>query len=203
MTALVDWQIAERCHSQAIKPMIEPFVPSSVKTIKTEQGIQKIISYGLSSAGYDIRLSGKDLKVFTDINSQVLDPRNMNPRCYVEPTLLTDEDGLTYVIQPPNSVMLGHTVECFNIPRDIIATCLGKSTYARASVSLIVTPLEPEWEGFLVVEIVNHAKLPVKIYTNQGIGQLMFNLTDDVCDVSYADRGGKYMGQTGTQDAKV
>ncbi len=185
------------------KPMIEPFVKESVKTMETDQGTQRILSYGLSSYGYDIRLAKEDLKVFTNINSAIVDPRKVDPTCYTAPLLRVDEDGLEYVLQPPNSLMLGHTMEWFNIPRDILATCLGKSTYARVGVSLIVTPLEPEWSGNLVVEIVNHTNSPVKIYPGQGIGQLTFHKASSTCLVSYGDRGGKYQGQSGTTDAKV
>lgn len=184
-------------------PMIKPFVGESIKTTITEKGLQKILSYGLSSYGYDIRLAREDLKLFTNLHSTIVDPRNIDPKCYTAPEIRVDEDGLEYVLQPPNSLMLGHTVEWFNIPRDILATCLGKSTYARVGVSLIVTPLEPQWSGQLVVEIVNHTNSPVKIYPNQGIGQLTFNRSAVNCKVSYGDRGGKYQGQSGTTDAKV
>lgn len=185
------------------KPMIKPFVGESIKTTITDKGLQKILSYGLSSYGYDIRLAREDLKLFTNLHSTIVDPRNIDPRCYTAPEIRVDEDGLEYVLQPPNSLMLGHTVEWFDIPRDILATCLGKSTYARVGVSLIVTPLEPQWSGQLVVEIVNHTNSPVKIYPNQGIGQLTFNRATVNCKVSYGDRGGKYQGQSGTTDAKV
>lgn len=185
------------------KPMISPFVADSIKVLETDKGPQRILSYGTSSYGYDMVLSKVDLKIFTNINSTIVDPRNVDPRCYTAPELRTDDDGLLYVIQPPNSIMLGHTREWFNIPRNILATCLGKSTYARVGVSLIVTPLEPEWSGNLVVEIVNHTSSPVKIYPEQGIGQLTFMQAAVVCETSYADRGGKYQSQTGTTDAKV
>ena len=125
------------------KPMIKPFVKDSVKTMVTEHGTQRILSYGLSSYGYDIRLAREELKVFTNLHSAIVDPRKINPQCYTAPEIRVDEDGLEYVLQPPNSLMLGHTMEWFNIPRDILATCLGKSTYARVGVSLIVTPLLP------------------------------------------------------------
>lgn len=200
MSILNDRAIASRCRLDHPKPMIVPFIPESIK--RDDKG-NRLISFGLSSYGYDITLSPKELKVFTNLNSKVVDPRKMDPDCYTSPQLLTDEDGLLYVLQPPNSTMLGHTVEYFRIPRDILATVTGKSTYARASISLICTPLEPEWEGNLVVEIVNHTNSPVKIYPNQGIGQLCFFKAEHECSVSYADRGGKYQGQTGTQDAKV
>lgn len=221
MTVLSDFEIRERClpsptrdfmeelakqNGREItpwKPMISPFEPHSVKEMGTVMGLQRILSYGLSSYGYDIRLSPAELKLFTNLHSAVVDPRKVDPKCYTEPELRTDEDGLPYVLMPPNSIMLGHTIEYFSIPRDILVTCLGKSTYARVGVSLIVTPLEPEWEGNLVVEIVNHSNSPVKIYPMQGIGQLTFLMASKVCMVSYADRGGKYQNQTGTTDSKV
>lgn len=201
MSVLSDSEINGRC--MGATPMISPFIGKSVKTKYTEKGTQKILSYGLSSYGYDIRLAREELKVFTNLHSTIVDPRKVDPQCYTTPEIRWDEDGLEYVLQPPNSLMLGHTIEWFNIPRDILATCLGKSTYARVGVSLIVTPLEPEWSGNLVVEIVNHTNSPVKIYPGQGIGQLMFHKASSVCLVSYGDRGGKYQGQSGTTDAKV
>lgn len=165
---------------------------------------QRIISYGVSSYGYDCRLSSRDLKIFSDINSTIIDPMNVDPASYAAPQLHTDDDtGYTYFIQPPKSVSLGHTVEWFDISRDILVACMGKSTYARVGVSVIVTPLEPEWDGNLVLEIVNNTTSPVKIYVDQGIAQLVFHVGDQVCDISYKDRGGKYMGQKGTQDAIV
>lgn len=200
MSILNDRAIIARSDASRPKPMITPFVAMSAKL--DERG-NRLISYGVSSYGYDMRLSPHELKVFTNLNSKVVDPRKMDPDCYSAPQLLTDENGLLYVLQPPNSTMLGHTVEYFHIPRDIFATVTGKSTYARASVGLICTPLEPEWEGNLVVEIVNYTNSPAKIYPNQGIGQLCFFRAEHECAVSYADRGGKYQGQTGTQDAKV
>lgn len=201
MSVLSDIEIKERC--LGTDPMIHPFVCRSVKTVMTDKGEQKILSYGLSSYGYDIRLARKELKVFTNLHSAIVDPRKVDPQCYTSPEIRVDEDGLEYVLQPPNSMMLGHTVEWFSIPRDIVATCLGKSTYARCAVSLLVTPLEPEWTGNLVVEIVNHSNSPVKIYIGQGIGQLMFHRASTICKTSYGDRGGKYQGQSGTTDAKV
>lgn len=183
--------------------MIHPFEQVSVKTLETDKGMQRILSYGLSSYGYDMTLSENDLKVFTNLNGLLIDPRKINPEVYTVPKLMTDEDGLKYVVLPPNSGMLGHTVERFNIPRNILGICLGKSTYVRAMVSILVTPLEPEWVGNLVVEIVNHSSSPVKIYPNQGIGQIVFHRADKTCNVSYSDRDGKYQKQTGTQDAIV
>ena len=200
MSVLADWQILDLCDQEQ---MITPFERESVKTLQTEKGLQRILSYGLSSYGYDMTLSEEKLKVFTNLNGLLIDPRKIDPEVYTQPKLMVDEDGLKYVVLPANSGMLGHTVEWFRMPRKILGICLGKSTYVRAMVSILVTPLEPEWAGNLVVEIVNHSSSPVKIYPNQGIGQIVFHNADGTCDVSYADRKGKYQNQTGTQDAKV
>ena len=199
MSVLADNQIAALSLNSE-RPMITPFIDRLVKEGPT--GL-RLISYGLSSYGYDVRLAADDLKVFTNLNAGIVDPRKMDPSCYTEPLLRYDEDELPYVLQPPNSLMLGHTLEYFRIPRDVLVECLGKSTYARAGSSVIATPLEPGWEGQLVLEIVNHTNSPLKIYPGQGIAQLIFHQGADDCTISYADRGGKYQGQTGTQDAKV
>lgn len=199
MSLLADWQILEFCEQQQ---MISPFEKKSVKTLETDKGTQRIMSYGVSSYGYDIVLAPEELKIFSNHSGKIIDPRKIDPDNYYEPKLLQDEDGLDYVIMPPNSTMLGHTREYFKMPRNVLGECLGKSTYARACVSLLVTPLEPGWEGKLVVEIVNHTNSSVKIYPNQGIGQLLFHQAEP-CTVSYADRAGKYQGQRGTQDALV
>jgi len=206
MSLLPDWKIRQLCHTQFnSKPMIEPFVETSVKKVFIGENATPvgILSYGLSSAGYDIRLSPNDLKIFTNTHAKLVDPRKVDPESYIQPKLLVDEDGLDYVILPPNTVMLGHTLEWFNIPRNLMAICMAKSTLARVGVQILVTPLEPEWSGRLVVEISSNIPSPVKIYPNQGIGQLIFFETSGVCEVSYADRGGKYQNQTGTQDAIV
>lgn len=207
MSILADHEIIARCEQEQL---ITPFERTSVKTVETSKGIQRILSYGVSSYGYDMRLANKDLKVFTNLNGLLVDPRKMDPQVYTEPKLQIDADGLEYVVLPPNSGMLGHTVERFKISRDLLGVCMAKSTYVRAMISILVTPLEPEWEGVLVVEIVNHCDSPVKIYTNQGIGQIVFHkhelsgpFSPGHCEVSYADRDGKYMGQELTQDAMV
>lgn len=212
MTILADWQIRDLCTEHG---MITPFVPNSISKVlvdrlETSGGITRtwqeevgILSYGLSSYGYDIRLSNKDLKVFRNDPKQIIDPRRMSDRNYYQPNIHIDADNLQYIVLPPNSGMLGHTPEYFKMPRDVLAICLSKSTYVRALVSILVTPLEPSWEGQLVVEIVNHTGSPVMIYLDQGIGQLVFHNATQECEVSYADRKGKYLGQTGTQDAVV
>ena len=200
MSILADHQIIERCEQGN---MIVPFERESVKTLETSKGLQRILSYGVSSYGYDIVLSRKELKLFTNLNGVISDPRKLNIDVYTEPKLFTDEDGLDYTLLPPNSMLLGHTREYFNVPRDILVTCLGKSTYARIGIFPLVTPLEPTWEGNLVVEIVNATNTPAKIYVDQGIAQLIFNETAAECTVSYKDRGGKYDRQRGTQNPIV
>ena len=165
--------------------MISPFSQEQVK--KNEDG--KIISYGLSSYGYDARVS-PEFKVFTNINSSIVDPKNFDENSFV--------DRHTQVcIIPPNSFALARTVEYFRIPRDILVVCVGKSTYARCGIIVNVTPLEPEWEGQVTLEISNTTPLPAKIYANEGLCQFLFFRGDQVCRTSYADKAGKYMGQSG------
>ena len=183
------------------KPMISPFVDHAVRY--KDDGT-KIISYGLSSAGYDIRMAKQGIKIFTNINSTIIDPMRMSPSAYSDAEVRFDEEfGLHYFVLPPKTVALGHTMEIFNVPRDIIITCLGKSTYARVAMMPIVTPLEPEWEGQLVLEVANLVELPTRVYLECGIAQLLFGQMSEPCQVSYKDKGGKYQGQTGTQDALV
>lgn len=205
---LADWEIEELCQGET--PMIEPYLPATKvqrfaqgDSFVAQWGERKVISYGVTSFGYDIRLSGKELKVFTNIHSTVVDPRKMDPEAYTAPEIRWDEeDDAPYVLLPPDTGMLGHTVEYFRIPDNIVGICQGKSTYARALVSVIVTPLEPGWHGQLVVEIVNHTSSPVRIYIDQGISQVNFHRGRRP-RITYADRQGKYQGQRGTQDAKV
>jgi dCTP deaminase len=161
------------------KRMIEPFVNGQVR--------DGVISYGLSSYGYDIRVSN-EFKIFTNVHSAVVDPKHFNPQSFV------DYSGDICVI-PPNSFVLAQTVEYFRIPRDIITICLGKSTYARCGLIVNVTPFEPEWEGFVTLEISNTTPLPARIYANEGIAQVLFFRADTVCETSYADRKGKYQNQ--------
>ncbi len=165
--------------------MIEPFEPAQVREIAGK----KIISYGTSSYGYDVRCS-TEFKVFTNIHSAVVDPKNFDERSFV------DFDSDTCII-PPNSFVLARTVEYFRIPRNVLTICLGKSTYARCGIIVNVTPLEPEWEGHVTLEFSNTTPLPAKIYANEGVAQVLFLESDDVCAASYRDRAGKYMGQTG------
>jgi len=167
--------------------MIDPFVESQVRS--------GVISFGLSSYGYDIRVAD-EFKVLTNINSTVIDPKAFDPRSFVD--LETD-----VCIVPPNSFALARTVEYFRIPRDVLTVCLGKSTYARCGIIVNVTPFEPEWEGTVTLEISNTTPLPAKIYANEGIAQVLFFQGDEPCEVSYADKKGKYLRQRGVTLPKV
>ena len=159
--------------------MIDPFVETQVRT--------GVISFGLSSYGYDIRVAD-EFKVFTNINNTVIDPKAFDPRSFVD--IKTD-----VCIVPPNSFALARTVEYFRIPRDVLTVCLGKSTYARCGIIVNVTPFEPEWEGTATLEISNTTPLPAKIYANEGIAQVLFFESDEPCETSYADKKGKYQAQ--------
>ena len=147
------------------------------------------ISYGLSSYGYDLRIAD-EFKIFTNINSTIVDPKSFDPRSFV------DFKGDVCLI-PPNSFALARTVEYFKIPRNVLTICVGKSTYARCGIITNVTPFEPEWEGYVTLEISNTTPLPAKIYANEGIAQVLFFQSDEACQTSYADRQGKYQGQQG------
>ncbi len=168
------------------KGMIEPFVDGQVRT--TEAG-DRLISYGLSSYGYDLRVSD-EFKVFTNVFNTVVDPKAFDDRSFVD--LKTD-----VCIVPPNSFALARSVEYFRIPRDVLTICVGKSTYARCGIIVNVTPFEPEWEGHVTLEISNTTPLPARIYANEGLAQVVFFQAGEVCETSYADRGGKYMKQRG------
>lgn len=165
--------------------MIEPFEAGQVKY----RGGHKAISYGTSSYGYDVRCAD-EFKIFTNINSAVVDPKQFSASSFV------DFKGEVCII-PPNSFALARTVEYFRIPRSVLTICLGKSTYARCGIIVNVTPLEPEWEGFVTLEFSNTTTLPAKIYANEGVAQMLFFESDEVCETSYKDRDGKYQGQTG------
>jgi dCTP deaminase len=159
--------------------MIEPFEDRQVR--------EGVVSFGLSSYGYDVRVAD-EFKVFTNINTTVIDPKHFDPRSFV--------DVQTEVcIVPPNSFALARTVEYFRIPRDVLTVCLGKSTYARCGIIVNVTPFEPEWEGTATLEISNTTPLPAKIYANEGIAQVLFFQSDEPCEVSYGDKQGKYLKQ--------
>ncbi|MCB9493790.1 MAG: dCTP deaminase [Epsilonproteobacteria bacterium] len=167
--------------------MIDPFVERQMRTVD-QQG-NKVVSYGVSSYGYDIRVSD-EFKVFTNVYNSIVDPKNFRDDSFVE----TKTD---VCVVPPNSFALARSVEYFKIPRDVLTICLGKSTYARCGIIVNVTPFEPEWEGHVTIEISNTTPLPAKIYANEGIAQVIFFQADSECMVSYADRSGKYMGQRG------
>ena len=167
--------------------MIEPFVESQKR--------EGVISYGLSSYGYDARVAS-EFKIFTNVDSAVVDPKNFSSNS------LVDRETDVCII-PPNSFVLGRTVEYFRIPRDTLVICLGKSTYARCGIIVNVTPLEPEWEGYVTLEFSNTTPLPAKIYANEGVCQFLFFRSEESCEVSYKDRSGKYMGQTGVTLPKI
>ena len=161
--------------------MIEPFVETQKR--------EGVISYGLSSYGYDARVAD-EFKIFTNVDSAVIDPKDFSAASFV------DRRAPVCII-PPNSFALAHTVEYFRIPRNVLTICLGKSTYARCGIIVNVTPLEPEWEGHVTLEFSNTTTLPAKIYANEGVAQMLFLESDEECEVSYKDRGGKYQGQRG------
>ena len=165
--------------------MIEPFEAEQISSM----GADRIISYGTSSYGYDIRCSD-EFKIFTNINSAVVDPKDFDESSFV------DYQGDVCII-PPNSFALALTIEYFRIPRNVLTICLGKSTYARCGIIVNVTPFEPEWEGYVTLEFSNTTPLPAKIYANEGVAQVIFFEADEPCEVSYKDRRGKYQGQTG------
>lgn len=183
---LNDGQITELAH----QGMISPFQPQQVR----EREGTRIISKGLTSYGYDVTLSN-EIQIFSNSNALLVDPKKMDENCLVTARKISDESG-NYVILPPNSYMLGYTRETFHMPSDVLAICLGKSTYARAGAIVNVTPIEPGWKGQIVIEIANATSLPMKIYVGEGIAQLVF-FRGEPCLVSYADRAGKYQGQRG------
>ncbi len=167
--------------------MIEPFCE--------EQVGKGVISYGVSSYGYDIRV-GREFKIFTNVNSTVVDPKNFD-----EANVVDIEADIAIV--PPNSFALARTVEYFKMPKDVLAICLGKSTYARCGIIVNITPFEPGFEGYITIEISNTTPLPAKIYANEGIAQVIFFQGDEVCEISYADKNGKYQKQTGITLPKI
>jgi dCTP deaminase len=167
--------------------MIEPFVETQARA--------GVVSYGVSSYGYDVRV-GDEFKVFTNVFNTVVDPKNFDPKSFVD--IKAD-----VCIIPPNSFALASTIEYFRIPRDILTICLGKSTYARCGIIVNVTPFEPEWEGHVTIEISNTTPLPAKIYANEGIAQVLFFQGDEPCDISYKDKKGKYQAQRGVTLPKI
>ncbi len=168
--------------------MIEPFVDNQIRKSNSKEE-EYIISYGLSSYGYDIRVAN-EFKIFTNIHNSIVDPKNFSESSFVR--VETD-----VCIIPPNSFALARSVEYFRIPRDVLTMCIGKSTYARCGIIVNVTPFEPEWEGYVTLEISNTTPLPAKIYANEGLAQVIFFQSSDPCNISYADRKGKYMKQVG------
>ncbi len=184
MAVMPDSWIREMAHS---KGMIEPFIETQKR--------KNCISYGVSSYGYDARVS-EEFKIFTNVDSALVDPKKFSTENFVE------RSGDVCVI-PPNSFALARTVEYFRVPRDILVICLGKSTYARCGIIVNVTPLEPEWEGHVTLEFSNTTPLPAKIYANEGACQFSFLKADALCEVSYADRSGKYQGQVGVTLPKL
>ncbi len=205
MSIKSDKWIRRMCETQGL---IEPFEPVQVRERAYSEPKagefhcaapdigkpEKVISYGISSYGYDIRCAD-EFKVFTNINSTMVDPKNFDDKCFV------DVSGKGYCIIPPNSFALARTVEYFRIPRNVLTVCLGKSTYARCGIVVNVTPAEPEWEGYLTLEFSNTTPLPAKLYANEGIAQLLFFESDEDCEVSYKDRGGKYQNQEASPTA--
>lgn len=167
--------------AMAVKGMIEPFNENQVR--------EGVISYGVGSYGFDMRIAD-EFKIFTNINNTIVDPKNFDPKSFVN--LKAD----TCII-PPNSFVLGYSVEYFKIPRDVLVICLGKSTYARCGLVVNVTPLEPQWEGHVTIEVSNTTPLPARIYANEGIAQLIFLGAAEECETSYADKAGKYQAQKG------
>jgi len=167
--------------------MIEPFINRQIRA--------GVISYGVSSYGYDMRVANQ-FKIFTNVYSAIVDPKHFDPRSFV------DFEGEVCIV-PPNSFALAHSVEYFRIPRNVLTVTVGKSTYARAGIITNVTPFEPGWEGHVTLEISNTTPLPAKIYANEGISQVLFFEADEECEVSYADKHGKYQGQTGVTPPRM
>lgn len=184
MSIMPDWEITKR---SLFDEMISPFCSDQVR--------EGVISYGVSSYGYDIRVAD-EFKIFTNVNSAILDPKNFNPESFVD--IKAD-----HCIVPPNSFALARTIEYLKIPRNVLTLCIGKSTYARCGIIINVTPLEPEWEGHVTIEISNTTPLPAKIYSNEGIAQILFFIANQSCDISYRDKGGKYQRQTGIVLPKI
>ncbi|MEM7164348.1 MAG: dCTP deaminase [Planctomycetota bacterium] len=169
--------------------MIEPFEAGQVRSV-TEDGVERrVISYGISSYGYDLRVCD-EFKVFTNVHSSIVDPKGFDEKSFVD--IKADS-----CLIPPNSFALARSIEYFRIPRKVLTVCLGKSTYARCGIIVNVTPFEPEWEGHVTIEISNTTPLPARVYANEGIAQVLFFESEDECAVSYKDRGGKYQGQRG------
>jgi dCTP deaminase len=179
--------------------LITPFTPNLVREVEG----RRIISAGCSSYGYDMRLADDGFRVFSPIRGREIDPKHFDDKSLIEPTLYTADDGAEYYLLAPRAYGLGVSVETFNMPRNVTGICLGKSSYARSGLLVNTTPLEAGWKGRLVIEIANLANLPLRVYVNEGIGQVLFFQGDEDCDVSYSDRGGKYQNQTGLTYSKL
>lgn len=190
MSVKSDRWITRMCREQE---MIAPFEERLVREVNG----RRIISAGVSSYGYDLRLAEDGFRVFSPIVGAEIDPKNFDENTLIEAPLRTLPDGSRYWLLPPHSYALGVTVETFNIPRNVIGLCMGKSTYARSGLIVNTTPLEPGWRGRLVLEFSNSADLPIRIYANEGIAQVTFFESDEDCEVTYADRQGKYQNQVG------
>ena len=184
MSIMSDRWIRKMCHEHR---MIEPFAEKQVR--------DGVISYGISSYGYDLRIAD-EFKIFTNVNATIVDPKQ------VDPNSMVDFRGPIAVI-PPNSFALGRSIEYFRVPRNVLCACVGKSTYARCGIITNVTPFEPEWEGHVTLEVSNTTPLPARIYANEGIAQVLFFEGNEPCETSYADRAGKYMGQRGVTLPKL
>lgn len=195
---LNDLQIRTRCEWDA-SPMISPFQPEQIR--RTESGAPAISS-GLSSFGYDLTLAVDGFRIFSPIVSEEIDPKNFNEDSLFGSSLRTSTDGSLYWLLPPHSYALGVTVETFNIPRNVIGFCMGKSTYARCGLIVNMTPLEPGWRGRLVLEFSNGTDLPIRVYANEGIAQVVF-FEGDQPSITYADRAGKYQDQRGIVTARI
>lgn len=202
MSILNDKQIRQLAEEH---DMISPFIDRSVRNdnIVTFGGKieRKVISYGLSSYGYDARLA-EDIEIFSNLQGGEIDPAELDEQHYVKAVIKETEDRRKYFILPPNCYALGHTAEYFKLPRDILAIVLGKSTLARAGLIINTTPAEPGWEGQLVLELANATSLPMRVYVGQGIAQFLF-FRGEECEISYGDRAGKYQGQKGLTRARL
>jgi dCTP deaminase len=183
MSIRPDWWIRKMALDH---DMIKPFASTQIRVDEDEN---KIVSYGLSSYGYDIRVSN-EFKLFTNLHTSVVDPKHFDPKSFVD---IKSDEG---ILIPPNSFALAQTVEYFKIPRNVLTLCVGKSTYARCGIIVNVTPFEPEWEGTATLEISNTTPLPAKVYANEGIAQILFFYSEESCHISYKDKSGKYQGQT-------
>ncbi|MFN0123130.1 MAG: dCTP deaminase [Blastocatellia bacterium] len=196
MSVKSDRWILKMCREQQL---ISPFEERLLREIEG----RRIISAGLSSYGYDLRLAPDGFRVFSPIASVEIDPKKFDERSLVGAPLRTTDDGSQYWLMPPHTYALGVTVETFSMPRNVIGICLGKSTYARSGIIVNTTPLEPGWRGRLVLEFSNSADLPVRVYANEGIAQVTFYESDEECETSYADRRGKYQEQEGLVTARL